>query len=268
MINIFILKKYAAFVLAGAISTVLFSVGLMYYGLIIGVVFYLVGLGLSILLGNALLRNPFSLLLEGKGVLILDLNSTGIIRPYIASIKQPYIKANIDGQEITDTFNRETVQNLIAPRKPSEVGEEWSIQEDTETGTINITLTDKGFNKARMGFLHYPTLIYNSALGSLLTKDMLADMEKTSFAEHHVIYLNRRMEDLTRAVRDFGRHFVELFKPAFDIFKSGWTWIIIVIFGIILLLLFGQPILQSMGILGGSSSNAIQSVADSVITPK
>ena len=63
-------------------------------------------------------------------------------------------------------------------------------------------------------------------------------MEKDTFAEHGVLYLNRKMEELTSVVRDFGRHVVETLKPKQSLFKNKWVIVIIIIFAVILLIIF------------------------------
>ena len=178
-LNVFKIKKYAVLCLSTLLPVTFFFVANTFYNFWIGLLALLVAGLLVFIFGNLLLKNPFTEMLEGKGLLILNIDSTGIIRPFICSIEQPYIKGKIGKNIVDDVYDRDSVYNLANAEKKG-----VAIIENTEEGNkkITITLDETEFNKSRFGLFHYPVLIYNSQVKSLLTKDYLSEKEKDAFA--------------------------------------------------------------------------------------
>jgi hypothetical protein len=208
---------------------------------------------LTFFIGGAIIKNPFTQMLEGEGLLCGKLDSTGIFQLSILKVSQPYIKGIIDGKPIEDVYDRDCVNYLTCPH------EGGKIEVDKEKGLINIQLNEAQFNKARLSMFHYPFLFYNGQISSLITKDFLAEQEKKSFAEHQVLYLNRKMEELTSLMRDFGRYVVELTKPKDSWLNSKWTWIIIIVVIVIFAIMFAKPLMNAIsGIsLGGGAGSVL-----------
>lgn len=253
MFNVFYFKKMAALIMGSLLTVVFFFVGVQFYGLIWGMVLMIVGMILGLLVGNLLLKNPFSDMLEGKGILTLDLNSTGIIKAFIVGVIPPYIKGKFKGGMVDDVFDRDAVMQLQVPKK---VASKFS---HTDEGNVQIEFSEDMYNKARFQFYQYPVLIWNSQIKTILTKDFLANEEKTAFAEHGVLYLNRKMEELTSHVRDFGRHIVELTRPAGKgMMGKWWVWLIIGFLIVVLVMMFAPKIME---ILGGAAGTATKAVA-------
>ncbi len=263
MINLFVVKKYAALLLCGFLSTISFLVANIYYGFLWAFVGFGIGLAFSVLLGTFLLKNPFTSMLEGKGILALNLDSTGIIKPFIVSLKPPYIVGKLGGNKVNDVFDRATVWNLTPP-----------VENETQAkfgkdGTIELKLSEKDYNKSRFALFHYPVIIYNEQIKSLLTKDFFSNSEKDAYAEHGVLYLNRKLEELTSIVRDFGRYVVELTKPKLSFFegKTWVIWLVLIIFFIILAMFAPYiwntikggigPATEAIQAAGGSGNSAI-----------
>ncbi len=265
MLNLFTVRKYAAILLSGFISVILFIIGDMYYGFLYALGFLAIALVLSVLLGNVLLKNPFTSMLEGKGILAFNFDSTGIIKPFIVALQPPFIKGKLGGNTVIDVFDRATVWNLTPPV------ENDTPAKFTEDKKIKIELSEKEYNKARFGLFHYPVIIYNEQIKSLLTKDFFSDSEKDAFAEHGVLYLNRKLEELTSVVRDFGRYVVELTKPKSSFFQSKWAiWLVIAVFAIILAM-FAPYIWNAIkGGLGSTASAIGQAggTAGAAISPR
>lgn len=272
LINPFVLRKYAAMIFGPLLTVMLFYIATIFYGLLIGIVFYLVGIILGAMVGNLLLKTPFSIMLEGKGLLCFNYDSTGILRPFIVSLKSPYIVGKYNKKKVQDVFDRSTVINLAAPvknAKPAEmIVEPPKEGEPDKRGGIRIELDEKEYNKARFGLFHYPVLIWNDQIKSIITKDWLGNKEKEVFAEHGVLYLNRTMENLTSYVRDFGRYIVEVLKPKESIFKNKWVIIVIVIFLIVLAAMFAPAIINAIKGTAGTITNAAEVATQSTVTPR
>lgn len=269
MINVFKLKKWATLLFAGFIPTIFFMVGIQFYGKFwIGLACFAAGLLISLIFGVFLLKNPFTLLLEGKGVLCLDVSSSGIIKPFIANINQPYVRAKLQGEDIEDVFDRQTVSQLADPEKKGQfifITKDKDGQPLKDKG-IFFMLPESEYNKARFALFHYPVLIYNSQLKTFMTKDILSEIEKNVFSEHLVLYLNRKIEELTSHIRDFGRYIVELTKPKEGgFFRNKWVWIVILVGLGILAAIFAPYIISA--IKGGISTVQSTAVGSAAVTP-
>ena len=239
MLNTFVIKKYAALIMAAFIPTMAFTIGNVFYGFWQGLGALTLFIILSVVIANLLLKNPFTSMLEGKGLLCLNIDSTGIIKPFILKVIQPYVAGKLGNDSVNDVYNRSTVYSMANPV------EEGTATEEKEGG-ITVRIDQEKFNQSRFGLYHYPTLIYNGQLKSLVTKDFLSEKEKSGFAEHGILYLNRKMEELTGVLRDFGRYVVELTKPKLGLLQNKWFWIIIIGLLILMALLFAKPIINSI----------------------
>ncbi len=259
LLNPFTLKKYAALLIPPMLAVTAFYIGVSQFGLLVGIGLYIVAMIVGLLVGSALLTNPFTQMLEGKGILAINIDSTGILRPFILSVLPPYIKGKLLNKKVDDIFNRSTIAHLAAPIKNK------SIAQRTEGGGIKIELDEPQFNEARFQLFHYPVVLYNQQIQSIITKDFLSGMEKDTFAEHGVLYLNRKMEELTSVVRDFGRHVVETLKPKQSLFKNKWVIVIIIIFAVILLVIFLPSIIQFVTGVGGNIGQAGEKLTGTVI---
>jgi len=208
-------------------------------------------------IGTLLLSNPFTKMLKGHGILVLNIDSTGVIKLFLVKVLQPFIFGKLFGKETKDVFNRETVYNLSSPTIVSK-------KIHTETG-IKIELTETEYNKGRFALFHFPTLIYNAQLHTIITKDMLSETEKNAFTEHTILYLTRQVEDLSSQVRDFARHAVETLRPKDSIFANKWFWVVaVVLFGIL-----GAVMLPKIwATIQGSSGSVGSALSTATISPR
>lgn len=263
MLNVYTIKKWAALIIPSLFSVVSFVIGVQYYNFWVGLLLFVVTLGIMAVLANLLLYNPFTALLQGKGILLIDMNSTGIMRPAIVNVRYPYLKGKVGGRAIEDVFDRESVVHFANPI----LAEKHAFVD--ENNNVFIKLSKDEFNKSRWGLYQYPVLIYNSMINSILTKDWFSELEKTVFSEHIVLYLNRKLEELSMYLRDFGRYIVEQTKPKTNWWQNKWVkWVLIG--GIVLILILLAPKIISMitGNTGSAVGSAVSSVAQkSVVTP-
>lgn len=261
----FMIKRWGAFLLTGFLPVMFYMIGEMYYGFLWGIGIMMLGLLFAVYIGGVMIRNPFTMMLEGQGLLALNIDSTGVIRPFIVGLDQPFVKGHLDGQKVTDVYDREAVLSLALPvQGGNAITIKNPIVQPINKGVI-LDIGEEAFNRSRFGLYHYPVLIYNAQLKSLLTKDFLSGQEKQAFAEHGVLYLNRKMEELTSIIRDFGRYVVELTKPQTSIFQNKYFWIIIVVFCIIMLILFGKPLIEGITSTGQAAMGAAKSASAPVV---
>ena len=262
MLNMWVVRKWGGLMLSSLITVICFYIGTLYYGLMVGIASMVLGLIFGMLMGSLMLNNPFRKMLEGKGIMVFSLDSTGVIRPFIVGIQSPYIKGRFNKKPVNDVFDRSTVLNLATPK---EVGKKAKV---TDEGGVEIKLSNEDYNKGRFGFFHYPVLFWNDQIKSIITKDFLGDTEKQVFAEHGVLYLNRKMEELTSAVRDFGRHVVELTKPKESFWANKWVWVIVAVLVGILVFLFAPVLIDAISKVGITAGSGYEEAVNNAVTPR
>src|SRR6056297_3496828 len=131
----------------------LWAIGAMFMGAVI-----------SIIIASAMLKNPFQDLLEGKGLLALNLTSTGIIQPFIMRFDKNFIKGGVNGEYVEEFFDREATQSLSIPTKSK------NKVVKTEDGDLLFQIDSNELNNSRFAFNQYPVLLYNSMSKTFLTK--------------------------------------------------------------------------------------------------
>ena len=264
MMNPFVIKRYTAITISSMMTVVIFYFVTKYYGFIWGCVSIIAGLLFGIVIASALLKNPFTVMLEGKGLLCFTLDSTGIISPFNIQLKQPYVKGRHGIDMIKDVFDRSTVFKLKAPMRVKNP----AIMD--ETGGLSLKLTEKELNASNFALFHFPLLIYNKQIKSFITKEVLGNEEKSLFAEHTILYLNQIMQELTSLTRDFSRYIIESLKPKENFLQSKWTYIILTIVLIIFAIMFGPSIYQAIMKTIPVTSTIGETLKNtgSIITPK
>lgn len=278
MLNPFLIRKYAALLIASFVPGVLLTIGSMFYNFWLGLGLFMIGAILATILGTMFLKNPFTTMLEGKGLLAIDMASPGILRAFNISLKQPYIGGKLGGEDIEDVFDRDAVMLLAPPEEVEGVEEEEegldgmknTLIKDAityEGKNINIRLSEKAFHRAKFQFNQYPVILFNSQLKTIMTKDFFAMREKDMFANHPIIYLNQKMQELTSIVRDFARYIVEQTRPKNSVFANKWVWVIIIIGIVVLLAIFAKPLISVIQGATSAGGAAIQSAAGAAVTP-
>lgn len=275
MLNLYKVKKWAALFLISIFSTMPFFIFTKFYNIWAGLGAYLIGTIVGIILANLLIKNPFTQMIEGDGVLAIDLSSTGVLAPFILKYNS---KNELTNQKkgVNLLFDRSLVFSITNPiisktkallkwkdKETQGKGKEKQEIEVIKTG-LNITLDVEEINRAKFGLWQYPVILWNSQLRSALTKDFLNDREKEAFAEHGILYLNRKTEELSGHIRDFGRAVVESLKPQVSIFANKWViWIIIILIAILAIMFLPKII----NVIGGSVGNGV-SMPSALVTPR
>jgi hypothetical protein len=249
MFNVYKIRKWASLVIAGSLPVVSFATASIFISFWAGITAFIISLLIVVVIGSFMLKNPFQDLLEKKGLLCMNLDSTGIINFFILGLKSPYIVGRHKGEQIKDVFNRNAVLQISPPLPPEKNNSNYSTNDEA---TLNVSIDKEIYNKSKFAFMQYPVLIWNSQVKSFLTKDFLSQQEKNIFAEHSVLYLNRLVEDLTSSTRDFGRYVVELTKPKTSFLQSKWFWIILIVGLVVIGLLFAPSIIEA--VRGGAES--------------
>jgi hypothetical protein len=261
MLNPFVMKKYAAFVITGMLPVVAFALAFVYGGFWIALGALLVSMFMGTVVANTLIKHPLTMLIEGKGLLVINIDSTGILAPFIFRVDSPYIRGKIFGKPVEDIFDRDAVMQMAQPQ------EGGHVEIDQEEGIMKLRINQEEFNKAKFAMQQYPVLLYNEQMGTLLTKDAFMKMEQKALGKHSILYLTKITQNLNSNVRDFGRYIVETLKPKGSIMGNWIVWAILGAFILIMIVLFGPSILtaiQGVSSAGGAASSAIQGAGGSV----
>lgn len=270
MVNVFKIRKYGSYLLAAFVPTIMFFFALMSFGFLYAMLFFAVGVVIAIIFGPRLIRHPMITLIEGSGLLVFKLDSTGVMRPFIAKVAEPYIEMTTRRGKKWSVFDRNAVHYLTNP-SVGYVDEKNDSQEIVSKKTkqvigyenkkkIVLTLPKSDYVKSVFSWGSYPVLIYNEIMGEFYTKEMLAGMETETFVQHLVLYLNRKVDELTNHIRDFARYIVEQSKPKTSFLQSKIFWIVIIALILILVLLFAPQIISTV-------SKGIPSLPNTPITP-
>lgn len=259
MINVHKIKKIGVLTLMPMITTILFYVGLIVLNsFLFALGFMFIGVAISYFVGNALMRNPFSDLLDGKGLLAIDISSTGILKPFIMQVQDSYLVSNKGHRPIKDVFDRNAIHQLQAPKK---INSKAEVTEDA----INIKISKEEYNDGRFALFHYPVILYDSQIESIITKNFLSSQERSVFAEHNILFLNRKMEELTSILRDFGRTVVDLLKPKPEFFNNWLVWVILVLVFGAAAYFFAPSILAAFGSVSEGAAQATSDAAGGII---
>jgi hypothetical protein len=250
--NPFVAKKYVSLLLTGTIPvvTVLTTLMITKNDVTWLVVNLIISLMLSMIISFALLKNPFSSMLESNNIGVIDINSTGVIRMLNMKLMNPDIEIYDNGKIVKDVFDRDTVSSIFAPLEDGD----YAVKE----GNIYFKMPLEDFNKERFGLYGRPIIMYNSSIGRVIGKDMIAEGEKDIFANHMILYATRLHEQSHALMRDFARTVMDLFKPSGmgNLIKSPFFWIIIIIVIGLMGMLFAPSIMDQINSLSGGISQA------------
>lgn len=227
MFNPVVMKKWTALILSPLFVVIGFYVALLFYGFWIALVVMLLFMVVFALFANMMLAHPLRDVAEGAGLLFIDWTSTGILRPFIAKINGDRVKGKIGPNEVREIYDRDSQLTLAPPKilknKVQFLSDEYGKK------YMKLIINEEEYNDSKFLIGGFPTILYNSQVRTIFTKQFLADMEKDTSADHIILYLNRLMEDHTALQRDFARGVIEALKPKMGgIFKNPWFWIVIV----------------------------------------
>lgn len=254
MLNPFKIKKWVALILAGMIPTVLFTIVSMIQDFLWGIIVWILAVIFMVLIGFKLLNNPFSDLLEGKGLLAVNMDSKGLLQFFIVGVGEGVLRSNFQGKNIGGVFDRDNVANFSVPVKT-----ESKVQR-TEDGGLKWEISGDELNDTRFAFNQYPLLIWNDMSGTFISKSELGKFEREIISYDKVSFLAKKAERLSDAMLNFGRHLVDQLKPKPGMFGAMPTWLVILL-GVIIMAIVGVFLFKAMqgggfGALGSAAGAA------------
>jgi hypothetical protein len=261
--NIFSVRKYAALLLVALVPMLVFQIGLLLLPYLVTVLFTLAVTLLLLPFAILLINNPFTKMLEGGGLITLNIDSSGVGRPFIIRMKGGnWISAKIGREYVEDVFNRDTVMQLKDPIVAHASAKEVLI--DGKKYFL-YALTEDEYNGARHSLTSKPFLIWNNQTKCFITKDWWGTQEKDLFAEHVSLRIDRRISDIGASIKNFARAVVDIaLKPQVPFYQQWWFWLIILGILGLLAIMFGPKILSFVKGATGGVGQTVQNV----VTPK
>ena len=260
-VNFYKVKKWGAGAMMSFMPVMTFLLMIIFTDLIQSIIAILMVIPVSIMLGFRLMNHPVMQYLEGNGLLVLTFDSTGTIDTFLVNVKNPYISGEYRCKKTETIFDRNSIFYMGAPQKINGIPEDNPNYE-----ILKLQIPKKDKNEHLFGFQHFPVLIYNKNLETFLTKELLANIEKDTFVKHMILYLNRKVEDLTSSLRDFARHIIEQTRPKKSFLDSlgAMKWIMLIIVIGVLLAIGAPLILDNIGIVGESIQEGSNTIVNAV----
>lgn len=241
MINVVKLKNYGSYFFVGFLPLFTFvSLAVSNIDFLFNTIISIIVIFISIIIARRLSYHKMRDMIEGNGFLVFDISSKGVIKPYIAVLKEPYVSIKESG--ISSLFQREQIFSMELPKK-SEVE---IIENGGKTKIVmEVPSKEKYFSFEQF----YPVFLINSQTKTFYDKSSLGEFEEKYLTRYNLNYIKLKVEELSSILRDFARYVVELSKPT-SILKSKWLYILLISGLILILLLAFFP--QIINIIGGS----------------
>lgn len=263
MINWFKVKKYLTFLLVSAIPLVIFFFSLLKLGdLIMAALAWLAATMLMMFVGSRLMRHPMMQMVEGDGLLGMTIDSTGLIQPFLIRVIPPFMHGRLGKKNVEDVWDRNATFYLKPPKEG-----QLAVAEDDSGELYEVIVLGKAgedHNDKIFSFEGHLVFIFNKALNTFITKDMLAQLESRTMAKHVILYLSKRTEELTAMIRDFARYIVEQTKPK-KFFGLGNWFIVIVIVAILLIMILMFPAFLD---IFSNAGGIVQTLPRQPVTPR
>lgn len=233
-INFYLVRKYVSLLLTALVPLFVFTLfmSILKSDIIYALIGVVAAIAVCILIFNAMTRHAFTQMMEGKGLLMFSFDSRGVMQPYILKVRPGYMEQPQMG--IQTSFDRNAIFQMY-PAREAETTEMVIAKNGKQYRQLTILYDMSKEHDINFSFMHYPTLLYNQNLGEFITKDALNDMEEEAIIRHSVLYLKKKVEELSSIMRDFARHVIEHLNPNRGINPLKKYWWVILIVGILLL---------------------------------
>jgi len=224
-INLWWARRWVAFILIGVIPLTMFIL-LLFAGfdLLLATVIALLFIpAVGFIARRTLLSHPFIDYLEGKGLIVKTLDSTGLIKTFLVDLHPPFLRGRIGNVEVEDVFDRQAMFYETPPIPTEAEVQREVMEENGETKVKEYLVVKIPRDEAHiLQFKEhvYPVFFWNENLKTFLTKESIAKLETDTLLDHALLYLVRKIEELDKHLRDFARHVVDLTRPqGFNLFE-------------------------------------------------
>lgn len=281
MISVYKWKKYAVLITLGIVPLMIFlmiffptirfytieGMQLMYLDITYVLISVMAGILTAVILmlfGIKLLRHSFTDMLEGKGLLTLVLDSTGVIGSFNVKVKTPKLEGfpNKNMPPIEDTYDMDLLHRLMVPKtvgmtKAISFKKDLETEEITLGETVDVLVLPKQEGKYDNTFMfeNRPVFVFNKVMNKFLSRDALSLYEKDIEIRHNALNILKAIQETARDFKTFGRYIGENIKPKkSSIFASPIIKYIligaVVFFILILVMMFIPGILSATSNIG------------------
>lgn len=201
--------------------------------------------GVIIAIGNKILRHPMLTMIEGKGLLSLILDSTGLIGCFNVIVNAPKMLGKKPGEnlELDETYDVDIMHRIIFP-KDAPLVQGFEVNRDETTGKtffkpkmVLVLPDEEKKHDTLFRFESMPVFIYNKVMGQFLSRNMLAKNEKHMQLKHSSLNILYKLATLGDVFRDFGRYAGELTRPKPKGIFARWPWLKYVLIGVVILVI-------------------------------
>lgn len=167
---------------------------------------------IMIVIGKTMLDgNSFVRAIQKEGILLFNLNSTGLVPTAIARIKQNKFGQKLfafkqGDEEVTRLYDRDVAWTLKQPLEGT-----YEIFKHKETGKklIRIEIEEDSFSKSVFFSDYLQCLFFNEQDGNFLTKQELCEHEKSKTIQYLTLNEQRELREMTHTLRDFMRNYAD-----------------------------------------------------------
>jgi hypothetical protein len=219
--------------------------------------------------------NPWIRAITGKGILIMDINSTGVGKMYNAVVRNN-VTGGVDlvvdfggGQVETMAYERSITHRIQAPIKGiiTFFKGKKTINNSQEPKVV-IELTSDKYQQSIFKIDYLTMAFYDSVAGVLLTKPVLSDTEKQLMIEYISLNEWRELKSLNIQMRNFTRNTFDMIANKFGGMLSNPLMLIIIVI-IVIVVIAGAAIMFVPGLseqLLGTSKQVV-STTTQAMTP-
>jgi|TARA_Y100000310_G_scaffold345632_1_gene467511 hypothetical protein len=205
---------------------------------------------LMVALGSHFSKHPFTQVEEGDGLLVADVSSIGSIRLFTVYLEDKFLVGKYDGKNIKEVFSRDLIHYLKYPvraigRMLKKTDEE--TKEEYEELILKIPKHEK--DTASFSFESSTILLYNSILGTFVTKDAWRKLEEKVLIHHLVLNQTELLKETGKYIEGTARYYNEQFKKEvgeFNVLGMGLKTIVVLVFVVLILIMMAPTIISQL----------------------
>jgi len=266
MVNMYFGLRTASYFIASTFPVITFIAILVFnHDIILASITAVIVALFSAILGRIITGNSFIAMLEGSGLIVLSLNSSGIVTPYLAKTDSKILTMNTKKGLITAVYDR-TIGFYLKEFRKAVI----SVTKNTETQieTVNVSMPKEEFSSNYFKLMDKPMLIYNEKAGTFLSKQALCDLENGIMADYLSLVVLSKVDAIGIQLTALTKVFSDYFKPLGILkmldnpFVKGVVLVVIIVALIFLVISFGPELMEILG-----DTTAIEGISGMPVTP-
>jgi hypothetical protein len=246
MVNLRKVKSYGSYFIASLIPLFTLTATLITtYDLLVAIIISVIFLFPTIIIARKLSDTPLRKIDEGEGLMIIDLNSRGVIKTYTAIVKPPFLNIKTNDKEISTLYDRNASFSFELPENIKQV-------QYIEKGDKKYLVMELPEKKHYFQFENfYPAFLIDTNTGFIFDKERIGKLEEKYMTKTDLNYLKVKVDELSAILRDFARYVVEQLKPKPALFGNWVFWLV-------LMLIIGLVLVMAMNYLPSLVAKPVQ----------